>query len=81
MTQKDKVSQGSSCGFNASGKYVGDMCPDVSLTFWKCNGCGYTITVAAPPEICPECKGKCIFRNITCYTPDCGGPGNIDPRL
>jgi hypothetical protein len=33
------------------------------------------------PEECPECKEKCDFKNITCYTPDCGGPGNIDTRL
>jgi hypothetical protein len=24
---------------------------------------------------------KCEFKNVTCYTPECGGPGNIDPRL
>jgi hypothetical protein len=23
----------------------------------------------------------CAFRNVTCYTPECGGPENIDPRL
>jgi hypothetical protein len=34
-----------------------------------------------PPETCPNCKEKCEFVNVTCYTPDCGGPGKIDPRL
>ncbi len=81
MAQKDKNLQGRQCGITASGKFVGDMCPDFSLTFWKCSDCGYTITAPAPPELCPECQKECIFRNITCYTPDCGGPGNIDPRL
>jgi hypothetical protein len=33
------------------------------------------------PEECPECKEKCEFFNITCYTPECGGPGHIDSRL
>lgn len=49
--------------------------------FWKCGGCGTTIQIASPPEICPSCKVKCEFKNVTCYTPECGGPGNIDPQL
>lgn len=81
MEQKDKEMQCSLCGYTTSGKFVGDICPSCSLTFWKCQKCGYTITAATPPEVCPECNEKCDFRNITCYTPDCGGPGNIDPRL
>ena len=81
MDQKDKEMQYSHCGYTASGKFVGDICPDNDLTFWKCQKCGYTITVATPPDVCPDCHEKCDFRNVTCYTPDCGGPGNIDPRL
>jgi rubrerythrin len=81
MDQKDKEMQSSHCGYTASGKFVGDICPDNDLTFWKCQKCGYTITVATPPDVCPDCNEKCDFRNVTCYTPDCGGPGNIDPRL
>jgi rubrerythrin len=48
--------------------------------FWKCTKCGYTLTEAKPPEVCPECKQTCEFKNVTCYTPECG-IGNIDPRL
>ena len=81
MEQKDKEMQYPLCGYTAAGKFVGDICPDVDLTFWKCQKCGYTVTVATPPDVCPDCYEKCDFRNITCYTPDCGGPGNIDPRL
>ncbi|MEE8620713.1 MAG: hypothetical protein V3T37_01545 [Syntrophobacteria bacterium] len=51
------------------------------MTYWKCHKCGYTITAAVPPAVCPECKEKCDFLNVTCYTPECGGPGHIDPRL
>jgi len=53
------------------------------MSVWKCNTCGNTINVEIPPEICPSCKNKCEFVNVTCYTPDCGGPetGNIDERL
>lgn len=54
---------------------------DKGLTHWKCGKCAFTFTAATPPEECPECSEKCDFKNITCYTPDCGGPGNIDPRL
>jgi rubrerythrin len=49
--------------------------------FWKCGGCGNTVQAPAAPETCPSCKEKCVFKDVTCYTPDCGGPGNIDPRL
>ena len=48
---------------------------------WKCTECGYTVAAAKPPEACPECKKACEFKNVTCYLPECGGPGNIDPRL
>ncbi len=48
---------------------------------WKCSKCGYTLEAPSPPQTCPECKEPCEFKNITCYIPDCGGPGNIDPRL
>ncbi|HKJ65298.1 MAG TPA: hypothetical protein VJ969_07850 [Desulfopila sp.] len=49
--------------------------------FWKCLECGNTVRVTKPPETCPSCKKKCAFKDVTCYTPDCGGPGNIDPQL
>jgi hypothetical protein len=34
-----------------------------------------------PPDTCSQCNEKCDFLNVTCYTPECGGPGHIDPRL
>ena len=52
-----------------------------NVTHWKCGNCSFTFTAATLPEECPECSEKCDFKNITCYTPDCGGPGNIDSRL
>ena len=58
-----------------------DICPQCGSTYWKCGGCKFTFTAASPPRKCPGCGEECDFRNITCYTPDCGGPGNIDPRL
>ena len=47
---------------------------------WKCSNCGNTIVVINPPEICPVCKQKCEFLNVTCYEPDCGFTG-MDKRL
>ena len=35
----------------------------------------------APVKTCPSCKEKCAFIDATCYTPDCGGPGNINPDV
>jgi rubrerythrin len=69
------------CGYTASGKFAGDICPQCNLTYWRCSNCRYTITAAKPPDECPSCHQKMDFLNITCYTPECGGPGKIDPRL
>ena len=50
---------------------------------WKCTNCGYTLTENMPPNECPSCHEKCDFVDVTCYIPDCGGPGSgtSDPRL
>jgi rubrerythrin len=69
------------CGYSASGKFVGDICPQCNQTYWKCPECGLLITAAMPPDTCPSCGEKCDFRNVTCYTPECGGPGHVDTRL
>jgi rubredoxin len=49
--------------------------------YWKCSKCGYILTEPKPPEVCPECKKACEFKDVSCYLPECGGVGNIDPRL
>jgi rubrerythrin len=69
------------CGYTSSGRFVGDICPNCGLTYWKCGQCGFTFTGATLPKACPECGEKCDFIDVTCYTPECGGPNNIDPRL
>ena len=51
------------------------------MTQWQCEHCGYAFAADCPPEHCPSCHETCSFRDVTCYTPDCGGPRNIDPRL
>src|SRR4030042_98787 len=38
-------------------------------------------TGAGPAEAGPPCTGHFEFKNVTCYLPDCGGPGNLVPRL
>jgi rubrerythrin len=47
---------------------------------WKCSNCGNTLVAITPPELCPVCKQKCAFLNVTCYEPDCGFTG-MDKRL
>jgi len=69
------------CGHTSEERFAEDICPECGLTYWKCTKCGYTLTASTPPETCPSCNLKCEFTNVTCYTPECGGPGNIDPRL
>ncbi|MGB5984144.1 MAG: hypothetical protein WBG37_02485 [Desulfobacterales bacterium] len=69
------------CGYTADGRFEGDICPQCGLTFWKCKNCGFLITAAKPPAVCPECHQTCDFIDVTCYTPECGGPGHSDPQL
>lgn len=53
------------------------------MAIFKCNKCGNTIDVVAPPEKCPACKQSCEFVDVSCYIPECGGPGsgNINPQV
>jgi rubrerythrin len=81
MANKEEKYVCAHCGYTAEGKFEGDICPQCSQTFWKCGECGFLITAVTPPEVCPQCKEKCDFLNVTCYTPECGGPGHMDPRL
>ncbi len=69
------------CGYTAYGEFIGDICPQCNLTYWKCSNCRYLITSEKPPDVCPDCGQKCPFLNVTCYLPECGGPGHPDPRL
>jgi rubredoxin len=39
------------------------------------------VEAETPPDRCPSCKEACAFLDVTCYTPDCGGPGNVDLQL
>jgi ABC-type ATPase with predicted acetyltransferase domain len=56
---------------------------EANMTAWKCNKCGNTISADSPPEICPFCREKCEYVDVTCYIPECGGPvsGNINPDV
>lgn len=79
--ETDRTRTCSFCGHTSNGRFAGDICPHCGLTYFKCSHCGFLITAASPPSVCPECGEKCQFINVTCYTPECGGPGNPDPRL
>jgi rubrerythrin len=69
------------CGYTANGRFVGDICPKCGLTYWRCANCGYTFSAKMAPDACSKCGEACSFKDVTCYTPECGGPQNIDPRL
>jgi hypothetical protein len=51
------------------------------MTHWMCVNCGYYLQTDLPPNRCPSCSQACVFNNVTCYRPDCGGERNIDPLL
>lgn len=81
MADKERKMECALCGYSASGKFVGDICPQCNLTYWKCPKCGFMISAGSPPGVCPSCGETCDFRNVSCYTPECGGPGHVDRRL
>jgi rubredoxin/ribosomal protein L37E len=81
LESKKKKSVCAHCGYTADGRFEANICPKCGLTYWKCTKCNYLITAAEPPGACPACAENCAFINVTCYTPDCGGPGNVDRRL
>lgn len=54
------------------------------MTFYQCDNCKdvFEIKEGEPqPEECPKCDMKCAYRDVTNYTDEYGGPGNIDTRL
>jgi hypothetical protein len=51
------------------------------VTHWMCTTCGYYLQAPTPPDRCPSCLQACVFNDITCYRPECGGEQNIDPLL
>jgi len=51
------------------------------MAHWMCTNCGYHLQATSPPERCPGCQQACLFNNVTCYHPECGGEGNIDQLL
>lgn len=65
------------CGYSPHGAHI----MEAADPYWKCGGCGRTVQSSEPPKKCPGCGEVCDFKNVTCYSPQCGGPGNIDPQL
>lgn len=51
------------------------------MTHWMCVECGYLFSAPSPPNECPGCKEVCVFNDVTCYRPECGGEQNVDPLL
>jgi len=48
---------------------------------WMCVTCGYYLQGPQPPNRCPSCSQVCVFNDVTCYRPECGGESNVDPLL
>ncbi|MFA5628655.1 MAG: hypothetical protein WC958_00095 [Dehalococcoidales bacterium] len=51
------------------------------MNWWMCSECDYVLKAELPPTKCPSCHAECIFTEVTCYVPDCGGPGNLDVKM
>jgi len=49
------------------------------MTKWQCIECGYFSDSVKPPDVCPGCKARCTYADVTCYRPECGGPTQSDP--
>ena len=53
----------------------------VTKSWWLCSECNYILEAETPPQTCPHCKRQCLFSDVSCYIPECGGPNNLDVRL
>ena len=55
------------------------------MAYFMCQYCGCLVNLGldanVPPHKCPVCDQTCAFVNVTCYTPECGGESNLDPRI
>ena len=51
------------------------------MSYWMCMECDYVFEAGTPGEECPSCHAKCVFADVTCYIPDCGGPEHLDTQL
>ena len=51
------------------------------MSYWMCTVCDYVFESEAPTEECPSCGGKCVFADVSCYIPECGGPDNLNQEL
>ncbi|MDO8634796.1 MAG: hypothetical protein Q7R34_00935 [Dehalococcoidia bacterium] len=51
------------------------------MSWWMCDTCSYVFEAEEPPESCPQCQAKCVYSEVTCYVPECGGPDHIDVKL
>ena len=51
------------------------------MPYWMCTSCGHCFNAAMPPDECPRCQQRCSFGDVTCYTPECGGETNPNPKI
>jgi rubredoxin len=51
------------------------------MNHWICNICGYVHDAEIPLDNCPSCHNQCSFSDVTCYSPERGGVGNLDYQL
>jgi len=54
----------------------------ITMPYWQCSKCKKIFEWdQVNVKRCPNCNQKCTFKEVTNYTEDLGGPGNIDTRL
>ncbi|MDD3678426.1 MAG: hypothetical protein WCX07_05480 [Dehalococcoidales bacterium] len=51
------------------------------MNWWMCSECDYVLQAEVPPEKCPSCHKECIFSDVTCYIPECGGAGRLNMKM
>jgi CRP/FNR family transcriptional regulator, cyclic AMP receptor protein len=51
------------------------------MAHWMCVTCGHYLQILQPPKRCPNCNQVSVFKDVTCYRPECGGETNVDPLL
>ena len=52
-----------------------------AIHYWICDQGNDVFEADTLPDTCLGCHAKCIFMNVSCYTPDCGGLGYYNQKL
>jgi len=82
--EKEMTMQCALCGYTASGRFEGDICPRCNLTYWRCRRRSVPVAIRRPTSsISPATPRNAAALDvlIPACEPDDSATGNGGPRL